>query len=234
VLDRVARDGETLVVLTSDHAQPESTIGVVLPASLGPDGATPPGGCTTPATGDFPLTLGSKEDAKQPCPLQDAVGTFDDASFPTYADANGDGFPDDPDPSVKLVMDDAGRPTYKQDYRTNFRPLSPAGASAALPNPKRDPDGLLMTGNMPTRSVPGSAAKTEGDVGSAPHAADDVILAASGPGAAVFAGIYENTDVFVRIAAALGGARARRELERGSGFSGVPPEQPPASELLGF
>jgi alkaline phosphatase len=162
------------------------------------------------------------------------IGTFNDGTFPTYSDANGDGYPDDPDPLVKLILDDGGRPTYSTNFLTNFQPLSPSGATAALPNPTRAPDGLLMTGNMPTRNVVGSASKTGGNTGVAPHSADDVPLSASGPGADLFGGVYENADVHVRIAAALGGVNHRRNLDRGTEFTRVPPAIPHASNLQGL
>jgi alkaline phosphatase len=229
----VARDGRTLVVLTADHAQPETTIGIVLTGAIAPDGATPPGGCFA---GDaYPLRVGSDGEKRQPCGLQNAVGTFDDAVPPTYVDADGDGFPDDPDPSVKLVIEDGGRPTYAQDFLTNDQPLEPSDRSdSSLPNPKRDPDGLLLTGNMPTRDVPGAANKSEQSVSVAPHTADDVPLGASGPGETLFGGSYENTGVLPRLAAALGGATTRRDLDRGGASAGVPDARPGAVELRGL
>jgi len=233
VLEHVARDGRTLVLVTADHAQPESNIGVVLTKAVMSSGATPPGGCF--AGTKYAVTLGKESAATEPCKLQDVVGTFDDAAFPTYADENRDGYPDDPDPSVKLVIDDAGRPTYSQNYLTNPQPLEPASReSAALPNPARDPDGLLLTGNMPTRIVVGGANETEDNVRVAPHSADDVPLSAGGPGAELFSGVYDNADVHPRLGAALSGATQRRELDRGGEVLGVPATEPPASSLKGL
>jgi len=173
------------------------------------------------------------------------VGTFNDATFPTYTDA-GDGYPDDPDPTVKLVLEDGGRPTYSQDYRTNLVPQNPSGANASLPNPERDPNGILLTGNLATRNVlptqpapnaslpAASANKTGGSTGVAPHAGDDVPLSASGRGAELFGGSYENTDVHVRLGLALSGRTSRRTLRVGSPYSGVPNIAPPGNHLQGF
>ena len=82
-------------------------------------------------------------------------------------DGNGDGFSDDPDPAIKLIIEDGGRPTYSTTYLTNYRRSSPAPSASddgktsitqpAVPNPRRQPEGLLMTGNMPTRNVKGGA-----------------------------------------------------------------------------
>lgn len=231
ILNHVANDDKSLVIVTADHAQPESIIGVALPGAISPGGATHPGGCFSGSS--YPITLGAG-DPNRPCALQDVIGTFNDGTFPTYSDANGVGYPDDPDPLVKLILDDGGRPTYSTNFLTNFQPLSPSGATAALPNPTRAPDGLLMTGNMPTRNVAGSASKTGGNTGVAPHSADDVPLSASGPGADLFGGVYENADVHVRIAAALGGVNQRRNLDRGTEFTRVPPAIPHASNLQGL
>ncbi|MEO8601294.1 MAG: alkaline phosphatase [bacterium] len=223
VLDHVATDGRTLVLVTADHAQPESIVGVVLPNAIASDGATPAGGCFAGAA--YPLALGIAAETLRPCVLQDVRGT-NDATFPTYRDADGDGYPDDPDPLVKLVLKGAGRPIYSQDFLTNFQPLTPASrSSAALPEPRRDPAGLLMTGNMPTRVVAGSANKTEGNVIAAPHSGDDVPLSASGRGAELFGGVYENADVTARIALALAGAERRPRRQPGSTFA-VPATAP--------
>lgn len=202
-----------LTVITSDHAQPETIGGVVMTGALVGEA----GSCFLANGGNaYPLILGSSADADRPCALQDALGTFNDATPPTYADKNGDGFPDDPDPAIKLVIEDGFRPTYSTSYRTNFLPMEPSysGKDAkgeklervAIPNPERQPEGLLMTGNVPTRNVAGGANKTGGAINIAPHAGDDVMVAADGAGAAQFAGVYENTSISVRLARAMGGS----------------------------
>ncbi len=247
VLNGQAKDGQTLTIVSADHAQPETIIGVSLPGSIAAGGGTPPGSCFTAST-TYPITLGSTDTTTatgtatgtRPCPLQDVVGTFNDATFPTYQDLNADGYPDDSDPSIKIVIDDGGRPTYTQDYLTNSIPQNPSGSNAAFPNPARDPNGIFLTGNMPTRNITGatlsasSANKTNGNTGVAPHSGDDVPLSASGPGSDLFAGLYDNTDVHVRIANAISGKTSRRSLNLGSGFTGVPTTTPAGTSLTGF
>ena len=233
VTGSLAKRKDALVVVTADHAQPETIIGVAMPGAISAGGVTPPGGCFSGT--QYPLTLGAAGETNRPCALQDVIGTFNDATFPTYVSSRKDGYPDDPDPEVKLIIEDGGRPTYSTNFLTNFQPLEPTnGKSAALPNPLRAPDGLLMTGNMPTRSVPGGANKTEGSVNIAPHSGDDVPLSASGAGADLFGGVFENTDVHVRIAAAIAGAKVRRDLKKGSDYSAVPAVQPAGSALKGW
>ena len=206
------KDGKrSLRLVTSDHAQPETLGGVVLTDAL----VGNPGSCFTTTNNAFPLTVGSAGDSNRPCPLQDALGTFNDATPPTYTDANGDGFPDDPDPAIKLVIEDGFRPAYSTSYRTNFYPLEPAfigkdsaGAAidrSAIPNPKRQPEGLFMSGNLPSGNVVGGANKTGGAINTAPHAGDDVPVSADGAGASHFSGVYENTGIALRLVRALGG-----------------------------
>ncbi|MEO0617474.1 MAG: alkaline phosphatase [Pseudomonadota bacterium] len=199
---------DSLIIVTADHAQPESIIGVALPGAITAGGPTAPGGCFSGSS--YPLTLGDGASPSEPCALQNVIGTFNDGTFPTYNDANGDNFPDDPDAAVKLIVEQAGRPTYSTDFLTNPVPLFP-GAGPALPNPQRDPNGLLQTGNMPARAQVGSAAKN-GGVSVAPHSTDDVPLLSYGETAGVFGGFMENSDVSIRIAAALSGKRRARNL----------------------
>ena len=205
---RLAGADDALIVVTADHAQPESVIGVAYTDAVAAGAATPPGGCYRAQDGGYPLVLGADEVPGRPCALQDVLGTFNDGTFPTYRDGDGDGFPDDPDPPVKLIVEQAGRPTYTTDFLTNPLPQAPTaaaeGGSPALPNPARDPHGLLLTGNLPTRAVAGAASKG-GGVPVAPHSADDVPLMASGRGAVLFSGVYENSDLIVRLGAALSG-----------------------------
>lgn len=78
-----------------------------------------------------------------------------------------------------------------------------------MPSPERQPEGLLMTGNMPTRNVKGGANKTGGGIDIAPHTGDDVQVSAQGAGAGHFAGFYENTAISPRLSLALGGDKTR-------------------------
>ena len=207
---QLGEDRQALMVVTSDHAQPQTIIGVALTGAL-VGGAE---SCFKTTGGNYPITLGSPADPDRPCALQDAIGTFNDATFPTYADGNKDGYPDDPDPAIKLIIEDGGRPTYSTTFLTNYQPLKPVGTrktddgksieQPAVPNAVRQPEGLLMTGNMPTRNVKGGANKTSGAIDVAPHAGDDVLVSAQGAGADHFSGYYENTSIHTRLGRAFG------------------------------
>lgn len=124
---------------------------------------------------------------------REAVRTYADSKWPTFEDANGDGFPDNPDPAVTLAVQFANHPDCNIDYRFKDVPTPPAimgkdGKAIANPLTK----GEFYAGNIP--------AKADQEV----HAADDVILTAQGPGADYFKGTMDNTEVFFGIVRALG------------------------------
>lgn len=124
---------------------------------------------------------------------REAVRTYADSKWPTFEDADGDGFPDNPDPAVTLAVQFANHPDCNIDYRFKNVPTPPAimgkdGKAIANPMTK----GEFYRGNIP--------AKADQEV----HAADDVILTAQGPGADYFKGTMDNTEVFFGIVRALG------------------------------
>lgn len=125
---------------------------------------------------------------------REAVRTYANAGWPTFEDKDGDGFPEDPDPSVTLAVQFANYPDYYENYRFQEAPVSPAimANGKAIGNEKRAPGGELRVGNLPV------AESQE------VHAADDVPLTAEGPGADYFKGVIDNTEVFHGIVRALG------------------------------
>lgn len=162
-----AKDNDTLIVVTADHSHSVSLYGTY-------DATRGPGN-------------------------RDAVGVYAGAEFPTFQDADGDGFPDSWSPDRTLAVGFGNRPDYRDDFLFNPKPLSPTvrdpnvkDKSVYIPNPGRDPEGVLMGGNLPF----GSSTEV--------HSADDVPLLASGPGAGYFRGMHDNTDVFLGMMSALG------------------------------
>lgn len=124
---------------------------------------------------------------------REAVRTYADAKWPTFEDADGDGFPDNPDPAVTLAVQFANHPDYNENYRFKQVPTVPAVMGKdgkAIANPKIA--GELLRGNIP------AAADQE------VHSADDIILNAGGPGSEYFKGVMDNTEVFFGIVRALG------------------------------
>ncbi|MEK3723427.1 alkaline phosphatase [Paenibacillus sp. FSL H8-0034] len=134
---------------------------------------------------------------------REAFRTYEESKFPTYVDANGDGFPDSPDVERKLGVVFGAGTDYYEDYKFDPIPTSPAVKNkeglyvanpAKLANPD-DPerDRFLRKGTLnPTIESTGV------------HSADDVPLMAYGPGSSYFKGTMDNTEVFFGLANALG------------------------------
>lgn len=126
-------------------------------------------------------------------------GVYAGAGFPNFVDADGDGFPDDPDPERTLFVGWSNHPDYRDDFRADPVFSQPAVADRTLPananvvpNPGRDPGAELQVGNLPLN--------TNNSV----HTVDDIAIVASGPGSARFNGVLDNTEVFFAIMDALG------------------------------
>lgn len=123
---------------------------------------------------------------------REAVRIYADSIWPTFEDNDGDGFPDNPNPSVTLAVQFANHPDYNENYQFKQEPTVPAimANGKAIANPKIQ--GEFQPGNIPT-SDPSEV-----------HAADDILLTAQGPGAEYFTGIMDNTEVFFAMVRALG------------------------------
>ncbi|UUZ86265.1 alkaline phosphatase [Paenibacillus sp. P26] len=131
--------------------------------------------------------------------LREIVGTYANSKFPTYTDADGDGFPDNPDSQWKIVAGWGNHPDYNEDYLTNPKPVNPTiqdpnvkDKAWYIANPDKDPNGIHFNGNLPHEE------STE------VHTFDDVPVNASGPGAELFSGYLDNTKVFKNMVTALG------------------------------
>jgi alkaline phosphatase len=122
-------------------------------------------------------------------------GVYADAGFPTYADHDGDGFPDDPNPEVSLFFGWSNHPDHTDDFQLDPIPLQPALIDAtgkAVDNPADDPGAELQTGNLPYNQT------------NCVHTVEDVSIVAAGPGSHRFNGFLDNTEVFHAIIDALG------------------------------
>lgn len=140
--------------------------------------------------------------------LQNEVGTYDNASFPSYTINGTDGYPETMDVDKKMVIGYAANVDRYEDWLTNPLPLqdsqqptsgtaygSISSSLAATPVARDTSTGYLITGQIPLSSA------------SAVHSGSDVPLSAIGRGASSFTGVQDNTDVFFKLMqAAIGGA----------------------------
>lgn len=134
--------GDTLIVITADHNHFMSIVG----------------------------THDRREDLT---PDRQGNGVYADAGFPSYTDSDGDGFPDDPSPDVQLFFGWSNHPDHTDDFQHDETFLPPALQNAdgiAVPNPERDPEAEVQTGNLPL------------DQTSCVHTVEDVSVFASGQG----------------------------------------------------
>jgi alkaline phosphatase len=138
--------------------------------------------------------VGTHDRRDDPSPDREGNGVYGDAGFPTYEDADGDGYPDDPDPEVQLFFGWSNHPDHTDDFQHNEEFDQPALLDAnerAVDNPDRDPDALEQIGNLPYDQI------------NCVHTVEDVAVGASGPGAARFNAFLDNTEIFFALADAL-------------------------------
>jgi len=134
------------------------------------------------------------------------------------------GYPLDPDPSRKILLGWAAGPDHHENWLSNRLQLEAAVAqgkpAVSVANPAKDGTGeasdnkaiggtpipgFLVRGTIENGETPCPApAGCPGDTASlghtiSGHTASDVPLSASGPGAWQFTGVYENSDVFLKI-----------------------------------
>ena len=172
---------DTLVIVTADH---ECAGAAIIGAS------TVPGG-----------TLASFAGGGQAKLRDQTVGVYEAAKFPRYTMLK-DGYPETTDIDYKMLIGyganadrfetwtTAERPT--QDSQQPFVASPPLNAAPKTPAVRNAGKGFLVIGQVPGEQ--------------AVHTGTDVPLSAYGHGAMLFTGVYDNTDVFFKIAQlAIGG-----------------------------
>jgi alkaline phosphatase len=150
--------------------------------------------------------------------------------FTNYS-TGANGYPEDPDPSRKLLLGWAASPDRYENWLSNRLQLessvvNPGPPRTSVANPLRDGDqpnsdnatvagehvpGFLVSGVIENgasgcpedMTCPADTASVAHSI--AGHTATDVPLSASGPGAWQFTGVYENTDVFLKMLRAFSG-----------------------------
>ena len=173
---------DTIVIVTADH---ECSGAAIIGASMLTD-----------------VALRAK--AANAAEMRDSVvGVYEAARFPRYTIA-ADGYPQTTDVDHKMLIGygaNADRyeawvsnPQPTQDAQQPFVGQAPLNTYPANPGVRNAATGYLVVGQVP------------GD--QAVHTATDVPLSAFGRGAALFTGVFDNTDVFFKLGQiAVGGVR---------------------------
>jgi alkaline phosphatase len=140
--------------------------------------------------------IGTYDDARPGERLRDKLGIYAEAKFPNYPKAGVDGYPQSIDVSRRLAFMFAGFPDHCASGKPNltgpFKPAAEKDKKAVANEVYCTLQATRMEGNLPFSQPQGV------------HAADDVVLTASGPGAELFKGRIDNTRVFRVMATALG------------------------------
>jgi len=116
---------DTLIIVTSDHAQGYDVYGTV----------------------DTVAFNAATDDSGK----RNAIRIYADAGFPTYEDADGDFFPDSWDVSITLAQGKVDNPVFTEDFQVSpvYRTPSLVTDGKTVDNPDDDPDGLSLGGNLP-------------------------------------------------------------------------------------
>jgi alkaline phosphatase len=144
---------------------------------------------------------------------------------PNYV-VDAQGYPVDPNPTRKLLLGWAAAPDHQENWLADPVQTEAAvattgadGTLVALANPARAAgdrlpgflvQGVIENGATPCPDPRGCPADTASDGHTfAGHTATDVPLSVTGPGAWQFTGVYENTDVFLKMLGAAAGTYGR-------------------------
>jgi len=191
-LDFAARDGHTLVIVTADHECAGFSIIGALSGGVAGAQALPSDAATVDPT-------------VQPA-RQKLVGTYDAAGFPRYALAP-DGYPATYDVDGKLLVGFGASADRYETWLTSDKPviesLTPTALKAELAGKGYAVDPIDRAGKAGGYFIRGQAAGK----GPAVHTATDVPLSAYARDDAAwrrFVGVQRNTDVFFKMAEALG------------------------------
>ncbi|KAF9318426.1 hypothetical protein BG003_011250 [Podila horticola] len=174
-LKRNKLDKDTLVIVTADHGHSFDVYGSVDTQLFNS------------------VTEGEDMEKKH------SIGTYENSGWTSYVDADGDGFPDSWDVRFTLAAGTAGFPAHKENFQVSVNgTFVPAIAQGTSHHHYKEHVSNPVNSGI---SKPGTLA---GDAAVGVHSLQDVPLFAMGPGSEAFAGIMDNTEVFHKIAEALG------------------------------
>lgn len=149
--------------------------------------------------------VGTIDDNAKGTEMRDKVGTYAKAGYPSYVDADKDGYPDTPDVSKRLAVFFSNFPDYYETWRPKmdgaFVPSVRTKDRTYIANEryKDVPGATLRVGNLPRKASSGV------------HTADDMIVTAMGPGSERIRGFMENTEIFRVMVEALGVSGATKQ-----------------------
>jgi alkaline phosphatase len=142
--------------------------------------------------------VGTYDDDRPGQQLRDKLGVYENSRVPNYPAPNAAGYPERVDVSRRLAFVFGAFP----DHCDTGHPHLDGENDPAVSGPNRD-----FVANEKYCNVPGAARRSGNlpfNINSGVHAADDVVLTATGPGADMFHGRIDNTRVFRIMAAVLG------------------------------
>ncbi|KAF8987802.1 hypothetical protein BGZ52_002665 [Haplosporangium bisporale] len=174
-LKRNKLDKDTLIVVTADHGHSFDVYGSV----------------------DTQLfnSVAEGQDSEK----KHSIGTYENSGWPSYVDADGDGFPDKWDVRYTLASGTAGFPAHKENFQVSVNgTFIPAIAQGTSHHHYKE-----YVANPESAGI-NKESTLAGDQSVGVHSLQDVPLFAMGPGSEAFAGIMDNTEVFHKIADALG------------------------------
>ncbi|PFH53032.1 hypothetical protein AMATHDRAFT_1757 [Amanita thiersii Skay4041] len=173
----------TLIVVTADHGHGFDVYGGV----------------------DTKYLAAQTDDRKK----RDAVGIYDRSGLSGYTVAEGSlpnndtvvvgpqgpNFPVQWNPRYTFSAGFAANPDHREGFVVNTtgpRNATTSSADGYVVNPKDQPQGFFVSGTIPVESPSGV------------HSLQDVSVFANGPGSEAFRGVYNNIEIFFKMASALG------------------------------